>query len=80
MLLGAGWLALTATSAHAQTKLAWEYTGSVSGPLSDSPNVVPNLYYFDGLVGETYISNTSLNAFDATIRVVGPNAKVSFFN
>jgi hypothetical protein len=72
--------ATVATPAHAQKKLDWEYTGSVSSTLVAWPHLIPDVYSFQGVAGETYVFHTTDTDLDTTIRVVAPNARTEIFN
>ena len=75
-----GVLGVAPSTAHAQKSIDFFTTGSVRSTLVFTNQIVPDVYYFFATVGERIRVQTSNNAFDTTIRVVGPDASINLFD
>ena len=71
---------LAPSTAHAQKSIDFFTTGSVRSTLVFTNQIVPDTYYFFATAGERIRVRTSNNAFDTTLRVVGPDASISLFD
>jgi hypothetical protein len=80
LALGVALAGLVPSTAHAQKSIDFFTTGSVRSTLVFSNQIVPDTYYFFATAGERIRVRTSNNAFDTTIRVVGPDASISLFD
>ena len=80
LALGVALAELVPSTAHAQKSIDFFTTGSVRSTLVFSNQIVPDTYYFFATAGERIRVRTSNNAFDTTLRVVGPDASISLFD
>ena len=80
MALGVALSGLVPSSAHAQKNINFLTSGSVRSTLLFGNQIVPDVYEFFATAGERIRVQTSNNAFDTTIRVVGPDASISLFD
>ena len=80
LALGMALAGLVPSTAHAQKNINFFTTGSVRSTLVFSNQIVPDTYTFFATAGEDIRVQTSNNAFDTTIRVVGPDASISLFD
>ena len=80
LALGVALAGLVPSTAHAQKSINFFTSGSVRSTLVFTNQIVPDTYYFFATAGERIRVQTSNNAFDTTIRVVGPDASISPFD
>ena len=80
LALGVALAGLVPSTAHAQKNINFYTSGSVRSTLVFSNQIVPDTYYFFATAGEYIRVQTSHNAFDTTLRVVGPDASISLFD
>src|SRR5262249_18598861 len=78
LVIGVGGLAPSV--AHAQKTINFFLSGSVRSTLVCSNQIVPDVYFFFATAGEPIRVQTSNNAFDTTLRVIGPDASISLFD
>ena len=80
LALGVALAGLVPSTAHAQKSINFFTSGSVRSTLVFTNQIVPDTYYFFATAGERIRVRTSNNAFDTTLRVVGPDASISLFD
>jgi hypothetical protein len=80
LALGVALAGLVPSTAHAQKSINFFTSGSVRSTLVFTNQIVPDTYYFFATAGERIRVRTSNNAFDTTLRVVGPDASLSLFD
>jgi pre-peptidase len=80
LALGVALAGLVPSTAHAQKSIDFFTTGSVRSTLVFTNQIVPDTYYFFATAGEYIRVQTSYNAFDTTLRVVGPDVSINLFD
>jgi len=80
LVLGMALAGLVPATAHAQKSINFFTSGSVRSTLVFTNQIVPDTYYFFATAGEYIRVQTSHNAFDTTLRVVGPDASINLFD